>query len=205
MNGAGTPTPFILGLTGSIAMGKSTVAAMFADLGVPVFDADAVVRIMQGPDGVLLPAIEAAFPGTTGPDGVLRERLAKQVFTDEAALAMLEGIVHPAIAKARQQFLLDHGQAALVVFDVPLLFEKGGAENVDAICVVSAPPEIQRERALSRDGMTPERFAQILSIQMPDSEKRERADHIVDTGVSLDETRAQVANLASQLINDSNK
>lgn len=192
-------TPFVLGLTGSIAMGKSTVAAMFADLGVPVFDADAAVREMQEKNGALLPAIEAAFPGSTGAEGVFREKLASQVFADEDALAVLEGIVHPAVRVTREQFLLENAQAALVLFDIPLLFEKGGAEDVDAICVVSAPEEIQRERALSRTGMTQERLNQILELQMPDGEKRAAADHIIDTGVSLDETRAQVADLVARL------
>lgn len=199
MNGLPRPSPFILGLTGSIAMGKSTVAAMFADFGVPVFDADAAVREMQGPNGALLPAIEAAFPGSTGPEGLFREKLAKQVFADDDALAVLEAIVHPAVRAAREQFLVENAAAGLVVFDIPLLFEKGGAEQVDAICVVSAPEDIQRERALSRAGMTEERLGQILGLQMPSAEKRARADHIIDTGVSLDETRAQVAGLVNRL------
>lgn len=195
-----SPTmPFILGLTGSIAMGKSTVAAMFADLGIPIFDADATVREMQGPDGVLLPAIEAAFPGTTGPEGVFRDRLAQQAFANGEALAVLESIVHPAVRGARAEFLSEHCDARLVVFDIPLLFETGSADEVDAICVVSAPEAVQRERALSREGMTEERLGQILEIQMPDAEKRELAGHIIDTGVSLDETRAQVADLVDEL------
>lgn len=191
--------PLILGLTGSIAMGKSTVAAMFADLGIPTFDADATVREMQGPDGALLPAIEAAFPGTTGPEGLFRERLAKRVFGNDVALALLEAIVHPSVRDARDGFLSDNVDASLVVFDIPLLFEKGGANDVDAVCVVSAPEAIQRERALSRQGMTVERLEQILALQMPDAEKRALADHIIDTGVTLGETRAQVADLVKYL------
>lgn len=191
--------PLVLGLTGSIGMGKSTVAAMFADLGVPVFDADAEVRRMQGPGGALLPAIEAAFPGTTGPAGVDREALGAAVFGDAAALARLEAIVHPAVRAAREAFLIEHGGAPLVVFDIPLLFEKGGDAEVDATVVVSAPPEVQRARVLARPGMTPERFASILALQMPDAEKRARADHVLDTGCPLDQTRAAVAALVDRL------
>src|SRR5690606_3752896 len=132
----------IVGLTGSIGMGKSTVAAMFERAGVPVFDADAEVRRMQGPDGMLVPAIEAAFPGSTGPEGVRREALGAQVFGDPEALARLEGIVHPAVAARRQEFLAEHADAPLAVFDIPLLFEKGGYAQVDAIVVVSAPADV---------------------------------------------------------------
>ena len=191
--------PFALGLTGSIGMGKSTVAAMFEDLGVPVFDADAEVRRMQGPGGELLPEIEAAFPGTTGPEGVAREALGATVFADRDALARLEAIVHPAVARARAAFFAANAAAPLVVFDIPLLFEKGGAENVDAICVVSAPLHVQRERVLARDGMTAEKFENILALQLPDIDKRARAHHIIDTGVALEETRAQVAALVDKL------
>ena len=191
--------PFVLGLTGSIGMGKSTVAAMFENLGVPVFDADAEVRRMQGPGGELLPEIEAAFPGTTGPEGVAREALGALVFADRGALARLEAIVHPAVAKARAAFFAANAGAPLVVFDIPLLFEKGGTENVDAVCVVSAPPHIQRERVLARKGMTPDKFENILALQLPDIDKRARAHHIIDTGVALEETRAQVAALVDKL------
>jgi dephospho-CoA kinase len=191
--------PFILGLTGSIGMGKSTVAAMFAELGVPVFDADAVVRRLQGPGGSLVGPIEAAFPGTTGPDGINREALGKEVFGNPAALARLEAIVHPAVREARRQFLLEHAGQPLVVFDIPLLFEKGGGEEVDAVAVVSAPPEVQRARVLARPGMSAERFATILTLQMPDAEKRSRADYVIDTGPALDVTRAAVARLVDKL------
>lgn len=181
-----------LGLTGSIGMGKSTVAAMFADLGVPVFDADAAVRQLQGPGGALIPAIEAAFPGTTGPDGVDRAALGARVFGDDAAIRALEAIVHPAVGRLRAQFLADHAQAPLVVFDVPLLFETGGEAHVDAVAVVSAPHHVQRTRVLARPGLTDERLDAILARQTPDHEKRTRADFIIDTGVSLDETRDEV-------------
>ena len=191
--------PSILGLTGSSGMGKSTVAAMFAGDGVPVFDADAAVRAMQGPGGKLIPQIEAAFPGSTDESGVRREHLGEQVFKDTAALARLEGIIHPAVAAERQAFLLEHAGAPMVLFDIPLLFEKGGADRVDRIIVVSAPAEVHRARVLARDGMTPEKFAQILALQMPDAQKRERADHIIDTGTSLAETEESVRRLIAEL------
>ena len=191
--------PVILGLTGSIGMGKSTVAAMFKARGVPVFDADAVVHQLQGPGGALVQAIEAAFPGSTGAGGVQRETLGAQVFGEPAALARLESIVHPAVASLRREFMIEHGGAPLVVFDIPLLFEKGGAGQVDAVVVVSAPVDIQRGRVLARPGMTPEKFARILSLQVPDAEKRARADYVIDTGVTLAETDAQVAALIASL------
>lgn len=191
--------PFILGLTGSIGMGKSTVADMFERLGVPVFDADGEVRRMQGPDGALVDAIESAFPGTTGPRGVDREALGAAVFGDSAALARLEAIVHPAVRAARAAFLRTYAAVPLVVFDIPLLFEKGGADEVDAVLVVSASPEVQRARVLARPGMTAERFAQILALQLPDAEKRKRADYLIDTGASLAETEAAVAALVDKL------
>jgi dephospho-CoA kinase len=191
--------PLVLGLTGSIGMGKSTVAAMFAGLGVPVFDADAEVRRMQGPGGTLLPAIEAAFPGITGPDGVDRAKLGEAVFDDPPALARLEAIVHPAVRAARETFLLEHAGAPLVVFDIPLLLETGGAEDVDQVLVVWAPAEVQRARVLARPGMGPERFAQILALQLPDAEKRARADHVINTGLPLEETHRQVAALVDKL------
>jgi len=187
--------PLILGLTGSIGMGKSTVAAMFEALGVPVFDADREVRAMQGPGGVLVPAIEQAFPGSTDEHGVRRDLLGGRVFGDREALARLEAIVHPAVVQARGQFLQHHANAPLVVFDIPLLFEKGGADEVDTVVVVSAPPAIQRERVLARPGMTEEKFAAILALQLPDAEKRAAADHLIDTGTSLEDTRAAVSEL----------
>jgi len=191
--------PLVLGLTGSIGMGKSTVAAMFERLGVPVFDADREVRRMQGPGGALVQAIEAAFPGSTGADGVDRPALGARVFADPAALARLEAIVHPAVRAAREAFLLEHAGAPLVVFDIPLLFEKGGIDEVDRVLVVSAAPEIQRARVLARDKMTPERFAEILALQLPDAEKRERADVVIDTGQSLAVTEAEVRALVEKL------
>jgi len=191
--------PFILGLTGSIGMGKSTVAGMFAQLGVPVFDADAAVHRLQGPGGALLPAIEAAFPGTTGPQGVDRPALGAQVFGRKDAMARLEAIVHPAVAAERAAFLIEHGGQKLVVFDIPLLFEKAASTPVDGVLVVSADAATQRRRVLARSGMTSRRFAEILDMQMPDAEKRARADYVIDTGCSLEETRSAVAELVRNL------
>ena len=192
--------PLVLGLTGSIGMGKSAVAAMFAAAGVPVFDADAEVRTLQGPMGALLAPIEAAFPGSTADEGVLREVLGTQVFADPEALARLEAIVHPAVGEKRARFLARHQDKPLVVFDIPLLFEKGGHTAVDRIAVVSAPPDVQRARVLARPGMTPEKFAAILALQTPDVEKRKRADYVIDTGTSLDETEREVRRLIAMLV-----
>ena len=194
--------PLIIGLTGSIGMGKSTVAEMFERAGVPVFDADAQVRSMQAPGGELVPAIEAAFPGSTDAGGVRRDALGSQVFGDAAALAKLEAIVHPAVARRRGTFLIEHAGQDMVVFDIPLLFEKGGQEAVDVVIVVSAPADVQRARVLARPGMTPEKFAHILSLQVPDRDKRERADHVIDTGTSLAETEASVRGLIERLRNE---
>ena len=187
--------PFILGLTGSIGMGKSAVAAMFRGLGVPVFDADAAVHELQGPGGACVEPIERAFPGTTGPAGVDRQKLGAAVFGNPVALKLLEQIVHPEVAELRRSFLADNAAAPLIVFDIPLLFEKSGQHGLDAVLVVSAPAAMQRERVLARPGMTDERFTQILKLQVPDAEKRARADHVIDTGVSLAETRHAVQRL----------
>jgi dephospho-CoA kinase len=188
-----------LGLTGSIGMGKSTVAAMFADAGVPVFDADAEVRRLQGLGGALVAAIAAAFPDTTGPNGVNRSALADAVFGDPALVRRLEAIVHPAVANARACFLAANATAPLVVLDVPLLFETGGDASVDQVAVVSAAPEVQRARVLARPGMTPARLDAILARQLPDAEKRARADHVIATDVPLAETRAAVHSLIACL------
>ena len=191
--------PKILGLTGSIGMGKSTVAAMLRELGVPVFDADAAVHVLQGPGGALLPAIEAAFPGTTGATGVDRPKLGAAVFGNRDELARLEAIVHPAVAEMRKAFLADNADRPLVVFDIPLLFEKGGNHGLDAVAVVSAPAEAQRTRVLARPGMTVEKFEQILALQVPDAEKRARADFVIDTGIDLASTRAAVERLVRKI------
>lgn len=193
------PRPFVLGLTGSIGMGKSAVAAMFRAEGVPVFDADAEVHRLQGPGGALLARIENDFPGTTGPGGVDRGALGAAVFGDPAALARLEAIVHPAVAQARAGFVQAHAAAPLIVFDIPLLYEKGGWEQVDAVAVVSAPAAMQQARVLARPGMTADRFAAILRLQVPDAEKRARADHVLDTGTSLEQTAAAVRDLIALL------
>lgn len=182
----------IIGLTGSIGMGKSTVARMFADAGVPVFDADETVHRLQGPGGRLVPAIEAAFPDTTSEKGVDRDRLRAEVIGHELAFKRLEAIVHPAVAEERQAFLDTHRDTPLVVLDIPLLFEAGGWEQADQIVVVSAPEPVQRARVMARPGMTEARFEASRARQMPDAEKRLRADHVIPTGGSLAETEAAV-------------
>jgi len=189
----------ILGLTGSIGMGKSTVARMFADEGVPVFDADAAVHGLQGPEGALVAEIEAHFPGTTGLGGVDRNGLAERVLGEPDELARLEALIHPAVARERTAFLAAHAESPVVVLDIPLLFEKGLVASVDKVAVVSADPETQRMRTMARPGMTPEKFLRILSHQMPDAEKRERADFIIPTDSSLDETRTSVRHILACL------
>jgi dephospho-CoA kinase len=189
----------ILGLTGSIGMGKSTVAGMFRAERVPVFDADAEVHRLQGPGGRLVAAIEALHPGTTGAQGVDRAVLGPIVLADPHALARLERLIHPEVALAQRAFLRRYRTRDLVVLDIPLLFEKGGWRDVDAIAVVSAPAEIQRRRVLGREGMTAERFAAILRLQTPDAQKRRRADFVIDTSGSLIATRRQVRRLVACL------
>jgi dephospho-CoA kinase len=184
--------PFVLCLTGSLGMGKSTAAKFFAEAGVPVHDSDAVVHALY--EGEAVAAIEATFPGTTSGGKVDRSKLAARVIDDKAALARLEAIVHPLVAVARDKFLAaaQARGAPVVVLDIPLLFEIGGSSSCDAVVVVSAPAEVQRARALSRPGMTEEKFASLLAKQMPDGEKRAKADFIVDSSQSLDYARAQV-------------
>ncbi|HMI39650.1 MAG TPA: dephospho-CoA kinase [Sphingomicrobium sp.] len=181
-----------IALTGSIGMGKSTVAKMFAKRGVAVFDADAEVRKLQGLDGALVDAIETRFPGTTGPQGVDREALGERALGDPDELAALEAIVHPAVHAARARFLLDHEAAPATLFDIPLLFETGGNEAFDTVVVVSAPADVQRERVLKRPGMTADKFDSIIARQMPDAEKRARADFVIDTGGPVEATERQV-------------
>ena len=188
-----------LGLTGSIGMGKSTVAAMFAEEGVPVFDADAAVHRLQGPAGALVAAIESHFPGTTGSEGVNRTALSERVLGEAESLRLLESLVHPAVAREREAFLAAHASAPVVVLDIPLLFEAGGWREVDKIAVVSAPADIQRARVLARPGMTPEKLENILARQLPDAEKRARADFVIPTGGSLDETRQAVRRILACL------
>ena len=189
----------ILGLTGSIGMGKSTVAAMFRALGVPVFDADGEVRRLQGPGGSLLAAIEALLPGTTGLHGVDRQALGDAVLGDKAKLAQLEGIVHPAVRQARARFLQRNRARPLVVLDIPLLFEKKGWRDVDAIAVVSAATWQQRRRVMLRPGMNAAKLARLRALQLPDAQKRRRADFVIDTGGSLAATRAQVRQIVTCL------
>ena len=174
--------PLVIGLTGSIGMGKSKVASKFRHLGLPVFDADAAVRQVQGPGGVALPAIEAAFPGTTGPAGVDRPKLGAAVFGNPKALKTLERIVHPAVGKLQKQFRRKHRSRRAIVLDIPLLLEGEGWKGVDLIAVVSAPHHVQRARVLARPGMTAEKFAQVLKHQMPDAQKRALADIVIETG-----------------------
>jgi dephospho-CoA kinase len=182
----------VAGLTGSIAMGKSTVAGMFAELGVPVFDSDAAVRGFYSGDGAK--AVEAAFPGVLVSGRVDRERLGARVLGDADALRRLEGLVHPAVAQSRVQFVERVAAAGrrFVIVDVPLLFETGGEAKVDLVIVVSAPESIQRERVLARAGMTEAKIEAILSRQMPDEEKRRRAHFIIDTRGRLEMTSAVV-------------
>jgi dephospho-CoA kinase len=183
---------FILGLTGSLGMGKSTTARFFAEEGVPVHDADAVVHRLY--DGQAAAAIEAAFPGTTVGGRVDRDKLAARVLGDAAALKRLEAIVHPLVHEAERHLLAEaraRGEK-VAVLDIPLLFETGGEKRVDAVVVVSAPPEVQRSRVLQRPGMSVEKLDAILVKQMPDEEKRRRADFVVDTSRGLEPARAQV-------------
>jgi dephospho-CoA kinase len=181
-----------LAITGSIGMGKSTVAAMFAEAGIPLFDADAEVRAMQAYGGKLIDAIETRFPGTTRGGAVDRDLLSARVLGDRDSLAALELIVHPAVMERREEFIADHRDAPALLFDIPLLLETHGEGAFDKVIVVSAPPDVQRRRVLERPGMTPAKYDQILARQMPDETKRERADFVIDTGGSLDATRAQV-------------
>lgn len=182
----------ILGLTGSIGMGKSTTAQMFREAGIPVHDADACVHELYS--GKAASLVEDAFPGTTDERGVNRALLAKHVVGDPGAMRRLEAIIHPLVADARNEFLDSARQSGawLAVLDIPLLFETGGDQFCDRVVVVSAPAEIQRERVLSRPQMTAEKFEAILARQMPDSQKRSRADFVVDTSSGLEDARIQV-------------
>ena len=194
--------PFRLGLTGSIGMGKSTTAGLFLELGVPVHDADAAVHDIYGREGVA--PVEAAFPGVALNGRIDRSLLDARVLGDDAAMKRLEAIVHP-LVRAREAAFLEQARrdgARIAVLDIPLLYETGAEGRVDAVVVVSAPESVQRERVLARPGMTEEKFAAILSRQVPDSEKRRRADHIIDTGRGIDAAREQVAALLKQLAGD---
>ena len=190
----------ILGLTGSIGMGKSTTAKLFAEAGVPVYDADAAVHMLY--EGEAAPAIEAAFPGTTVDGKVDRNRLSARVVHDPAAMRRLEEIVHPMLGASRQKFLADaeRSGARVAVVDVPLLFETGGEKRVDAVVVVTTTAEIQRQRILSRPNMTDEKLDAILARQMPDAEKRRRANFVVDTSHGLDPVRARIRDILDEAV-----
>jgi dephospho-CoA kinase len=193
----------ILGLTGSIGMGKSTTAGMFAAQGVPVNDADAVVHELYR--GKAMPLVAAAFPDAVVDGVVDRNRLSKAVLGDPAALKRLESIVHPLVREAEAQFIAHHRAAGtpLVVLDIPLLFEVSAQDRVDRIAVVTAPAEVQRERVLARPGMTVQKFEAILAKQVPDAEKRARADFVIDTGQGLEAARQTVARIIGELTGDS--
>lgn len=190
----------VLGLTGSVGMGKSTTAQMFVAEGVPMFDADAAVHLLYAGDAA--PLIEHAFPGTTSDGKVDREKLSAQVVGKPEALSKLEKLVHPLVGKLRAQFMEDAFQAGAkaVLLDIPLLFETGDLSKFHAVIVVSAPPEVQRERVLARPGMTPEKFEAILKRQMPDSEKRARADFVINTGEGLESARKQVKEVLAEVL-----
>jgi dephospho-CoA kinase len=190
----------VLGLTGSIGMGKSTTATLFAEAGVPVYDADATVHMLY--EGGAVPAIEAAFPGTTANGKVDRSKLSARVVHDPAAIKRLEQIVHPMLGASRQKFLDDaeRSGAAVAVVDVPLLFETGGEKRVDAVVVVTTAPELQRQRILARDNMTSEKLDAILARQLPDAEKRRRADFVVDTSDGLDPVRLRIRDILNEAV-----
>jgi len=196
---------FILGLTGSIGMGKSATAKMIAEESVPVYDADAAVHRLY--EGEATPAIEAAFPGTTANGKVDRDKLGKRVLGDKAAIQKLEQIVHPLVRAGEERFLADAARdgAPVAVLDIPLLYETGGDKRCDAVVVVSAPAEVQRARVFERAGMNEDKLAAILAKQMPDAEKRARADFIVDTSRGFDHARAQVREILAQVAKLANR
>ena len=188
-----------IALTGSIGMGKSTVARMFEAAGVPVFDADAVVRKLQSPGGGLVDKIGAMFPGCVRCGTLDRECLAEIVLADRQKLSALEEIVHPAVRDAREGFVADHADAPALIFEIPLLFETGGEKEFDKVITVSAPYEIQRARVLERTGMSAAKFEAILARQIPDAEKRRRSDFVIDTGSDLSTTEDQVRDIIACL------
>ena len=186
-------------LTGSIGTGKSTVAKMFATAGVPVFDADAIVRQLQGPGGGLVSKIGELFPGTVRCGTLDRDCLAHIVLADRQKLAALEQLVHPAVREAREAFASAHADAPAVLFEIPLLFETGGEKEFDKVIVTSAPPDVQRARVLQRMGMSPAKLESVLARQIPDDEKCSRADFVIDTGADLSTTERQVRDILACL------
>jgi dephospho-CoA kinase len=188
-----------IALTGSIGMGKSTVAKLFERAGVPVFDADAIVRALQAPGGGLVEKIGEIFPGCVRAGTLDRECLAAIVLSDRAKLAALEAIVHPAVREARERFIAEHSEAPALLFEIPLLFETGGEAEFEKIVVVSAPAEVQRARVLERAGMTLAKLDSILARQMPDEDKRARADFVIDTSTDLSTTESQVRDILACL------
>ena len=190
----------ILGLTGSIGMGKSTTAKLFAEAGVPVYDADAAVHQLY--EGEAVPIIEAAFPGTTSNGKVDRPKLSARVVHDPAAIKQLEQLVHPMLGASRQKFFADAraANAPVVVMDIPLLFETGGEKRVDAVVVVSTSPELQRARVLARGTMDEAKLDAIIAKQTPDAEKRKRADFVVDTSHGLEPVRAQITHILAEVV-----
>ena len=191
---------FVLGLTGSIGMGKSTTAKMFAEEGVPVHDADAVVHRLY--EGEAVAPIESAFPGTTAGGKVNREKLGQRVLGDELAMKRLEHIVHPLVRQAEERFLNEAQEkgAKVALLDIPLLYETAGDKRCDAVVVVSAPADIQRVRAFQRPGMSEDKFAAILAKQTPDTKKRRRADFVVDTSKGLEPARVQVRDILQAIV-----
>ncbi|OYU51729.1 MAG: dephospho-CoA kinase [Alphaproteobacteria bacterium PA1] len=192
----------IVALTGSIGMGKSTTSAMFKDMGVPIWDADAAVHRLYAPDGAAIPPLQALIPEAVGPEGVDRTVLTRKILQDPGLLKQIESIVHPLVGKDRADFLVAAREqgAPLVMVDVPLLFETGGEAYVDAVIVVSCPPDLQRARVLARPGMTEEKFESILARQTPDEVKRSKSDFVIDTGLGLDAAREQVGKVHAALL-----
>ncbi|MCE2890415.1 MAG: dephospho-CoA kinase [Hyphomonadaceae bacterium] len=192
----------IVALTGSIGMGKSTTSAMFKDLGVPIWDADAAVHRLYAPDGAAIPPLKALIPEAVGPAGVDRTVLTTKILQDPGLLKQIEAIVHPLVGKDRADFLAAAREqgAPLVMVDVPLLFETGGEAYVDAVIVVSCPPDMQRGRVVARPGMTEEKFESILARQTPDEVKRAKSDFVIETGLGLDAAREQVGKVHAALL-----
>jgi dephospho-CoA kinase len=194
----------IIGLTGSIGMGKSETANMFRKASIPVFDSDAVVHLLMGPNGAAAEEVEDEFPGVKSDNQIDRKKLGGLVFDDTSALKKLENILHPMVNKLREEFIVDHRNNDIVLFDIPLLFEKKHQDGLDYIVVASAPYEVQRERVLARPGMDVKRFSDILAKQMPDQEKRDKADFIVQTEQGFEYASKQVQKIINQVRQDIN-